>query len=90
MLKTFSEFFFEKRLPSYRFFEYCRLRTFNIANVAVQCGSFRITVNLNAAISYTEAFKMLLEGCSFFFEKFSFLAEIDKKKRWDALEPADS
>ena len=28
----------------------------------------------------TEAFKMLLEGCSFFFEKFSCLSEIDKKK----------
>ena len=29
----------------------------------------------------TKAFKMLLEGCDFFFEKFSCLAEIDKKKK---------
>ena len=37
-----------------------------------------------------EAFKMLLEGCSFFFEKFSCLSEIDKKKIWNAQEPTDS
>ena len=32
---------------------------------------------------------MLLERCRFLFEEFSYLAEIDKKKNWNAPEPTD-
>ena len=32
---------------------------------------------------------MLLEGCRFLFRKVFHLAEIDKKKNWNAPEPTD-
>ena len=84
MLKTFSEFFFEK-IAVVQIFRVLQVVNFQYCKCFMQFGSFRITVPLNVAI-LQKPLKCCQKVAVSFFEKFSCLAEIDKKKKFGMLQ----
>ena len=80
MFKAFSEFFSKKKIAVVQNFRALQVENFQY------CGCFCVIWEFQDYSAFkcgsiTEAFKMLLEGCSFFSKSFHVLQKLIKKKR---------
>ena len=87
MFKTFSEFK-NKKIAVVQIFRVLQVENFQYCGC---CGAIWEFQDYSAfkCCNITEAFKMLLEGCSFFSKSFHVLHKLKKKYNWNAPEPTD-
>ena len=79
MFKTFPEFFFKKKIAVVQIFRVLQVENFQYCGCCGAIWEFQ-DYSVFKCCKITEAFNMLLEGCSFFSKSFHVLQKLIKKK----------